>query len=206
MSGQFEQRRLSRPAYQLDVLDAFAGEEQAACRAQLRAAWRELGATRRRHDELAKGTAAAEERLAELRALAADTEGLEPDGEESLRTERERLRHVTELAAGVAAAGEALAPEDGDGAAGLAAHAERALAPIENLAPELERSAGELRDIEMRLREAASDLRAFLASLEAEPDRVEQIEVELDRIAETKRRFRCATYEELLERAAERKA
>ncbi len=28
MSGQFEQRRLARPAYQLDVLDAFCGEEQ----------------------------------------------------------------------------------------------------------------------------------------------------------------------------------
>ena len=30
MSGQFEQRRLARAAYQLDVLDGFVGEEQAA--------------------------------------------------------------------------------------------------------------------------------------------------------------------------------
>src|SRR5438552_8903193 len=52
MSGQFEQRRLARRSYQLDVLDAFAGEEQAARRAQLRAAWRELAAARRRHEEL----------------------------------------------------------------------------------------------------------------------------------------------------------
>ena len=36
MSGQFEQRRLARPAYQLDVLDAFAGEEQLRRRAALR--------------------------------------------------------------------------------------------------------------------------------------------------------------------------
>src|ERR671936_811082 len=28
MSGQFEQRRLARPSFQLDVLDAFVGEEQ----------------------------------------------------------------------------------------------------------------------------------------------------------------------------------
>jgi DNA repair ATPase RecN len=28
MSGQFEQRRLARPSYQLDVLDAFCGDEQ----------------------------------------------------------------------------------------------------------------------------------------------------------------------------------
>ena len=206
MSGQFEQRRLARPAYQLDVLDAFAGEEQLRRRAALRTAWRELGAARRRHDELTRDAAAAEARLAELRALVEDTEGLEPGTEESLRAERERLRHVTELAEGAAAAGEALAPEDGEGASGLVALAERAIAPLERLAPELERAGNELRDAELRLRETASELRAFLASLEAEPDRLEQVESELDRIAETRRRFRCESYEELLARAAEARA
>ena len=37
MSGQFEQRRLARPAYQLDVLDSFIGEEQLRLRSELRA-------------------------------------------------------------------------------------------------------------------------------------------------------------------------
>jgi DNA repair protein RecN (Recombination protein N) len=203
MSGQFEQRRLARSAYQLDVLDAFAGEEQARRRRALRQGWRELGAARRRHDELTQNAAAAEARLAELRALVEDTDGFEPDSEEQLRAERERLRHVTELAAGVAAAGEALAPEDAEGAAGLVALAERAVAPLERLAPELERAGNELRDVELRLRETASELRAFLASLEAEPDRLEQIESELDSIADAKRRFRCESYEELLARATE---
>src|SRR5438094_5554740 len=82
MSGQFEQRRLARPSYQLDVLDAFAGDEQLRLRVELRAAWRELGAARRRHEELSRGAAAEEERLAELAALVEDTEGLEPDAEE----------------------------------------------------------------------------------------------------------------------------
>src|SRR5947207_6520160 len=39
MSGQFEQRRLARAAYQLDVLDGFVGEEQSRLRAELRGAW-----------------------------------------------------------------------------------------------------------------------------------------------------------------------
>jgi DNA repair protein RecN (Recombination protein N) len=203
MSGQFEQRRLARPSYQLDLLDAFAGEEQQRRRAELRLAWRELLAARRRHDELAQGAAAAEIRLAELRALVEDAAGLEAGAEDSLRAERERLRHVTELAHGVAAAGEALAPDDGEGAAGCVALAERAVSPLERLAPELERAGNELRDVELRLRETASELRAFLASLEAEPDRLDRIESELDLIAETKRRFRCGSYEELLARAAE---
>ena len=206
MSGQFEQRRLARPAYQLDVLDGFAGEEQLKRRAALRAAWRELGSARKRHEELTRDAAAAADRVDQLRALVEDTEGLEPDTEQRLRDERERLRHVTELAEGAAAAGEALAPEDGEGASGLVALAERAIAPLERLAPELERAGNELRDVELRLREAASELRAFLASLEAEPDRLEQVESELDRIAETRRRFRCESYEELLARATEARA
>jgi DNA repair protein RecN (Recombination protein N) len=203
MSGQFEQRRLARASYQLDVLDAFCGEGQLRRRVAARVAWRELQAARRRHAELQGGAEAAEARLAELRALVEDTLGMEAEDEEALRAERERLRHVTELAAGAGAAGDALAPDDGDGAASLVALAERAISPLEALAPELQRSGDELRDAELRLRETATELRSFLASLEAEPDRLEQVEAELDRIAEAKRRFRCNSYEELLARAAE---
>ena len=206
MSGQFEQRRLARPSYQLDVLDSFVGAEQLRRRAELRFAWRELTAARRRHEELQQGAAAADARLAELRALVEDTAGLEPDAEESLRGERERLRHVTELADGAAGAAEALAPDEGEGAAGLVGSAERSLAPLEQLAPELARAGDELRDVELRLRETASELRGFLTTLEAEPGRLEQIEAGLDRIAETKRRFRAQSYEELLARAAEARA
>jgi DNA repair protein RecN (Recombination protein N) len=131
---------------------------------------------------------------------------MEPDSEQALRDERERLRHVTELAHGAATAADALAPDDGEGAAGLTAAAERAVAPLERLAPELARAGDELRDAELRLRETASELRRFLTMLEAEPGRLEEVEGELDRIAETKRRFRADTYAELLARAAQAKA
>ena len=206
MSGQFEQRRLARPSYQLEVLDRFCGEEQRARRTAARTAWRDLQAVRRRHDELTANAALAEARLAELRALVEDTEGMERDAEDQLRAERERHRHVAELGAGAAAAALALAPDDGEGATGLVALAERAVAPLERLAPELERAGNELRDVELRLRETVSDLHAFLASLEAEPGSLEELEAELDRIAEAKRRFRCATYDELLTRRDEAQA
>jgi len=200
MSGQFQQRRLQRGSFQLDVLDAYAGT--AAVRAELRAGWRELLAARRRLDELTRDAAAHESRIAELRALVEDTKGLEPGEEDALRDEREKLRHVEELAAGAAAAAEALAPDDGEGAAGLAAVAERAVAPLESLAPELRRVGDELRDVELRLREAASELRSFLAGLGAEPGRLQELEERLERIADTKRRFSCETFAELLARAA----
>src|SRR6202165_5114167 len=50
MSGQFEQRRLARPGYQLDVLDSFVGSEQLRRRAESRLAWRELSAARPRRE------------------------------------------------------------------------------------------------------------------------------------------------------------
>ncbi|MGB8003648.1 MAG: AAA family ATPase [Gaiellaceae bacterium] len=206
MSGQFEQRRLSRPSYQLDVLDSFVGADQLRRRTEARIAWRELLAARHRHEELEQGAAAAEARLAELRALVEDTSGFEADTEETLRAERERLRHVTELAEGAAAAAEALAPDDGEGAAGLVAAAERAVSPLESLAPDLARAGDELRDAELRLRETASELRGFLTTLEAEPGRLETLESELDRIADAKRRFRVSSYDELLGRAAAARA
>src|SRR5438045_1795492 len=103
MSGQFEQRRLARPSYQLDVLDTFVGADQLRRRERLRTAWRELLTARRRHDELTRDAATAEARIAELRALVEDTDGLEPGLEEALRAERERFRHTGELIESAAA-------------------------------------------------------------------------------------------------------
>src|SRR5919109_2382053 len=76
MSGQFEQRRLARPSFQLEVLDAFIGEEQMRRRGELARAWRELVGAHRRRDELAQAEAWRKERVAELRELVARTEGL----------------------------------------------------------------------------------------------------------------------------------
>jgi DNA repair protein RecN (Recombination protein N) len=194
MSGQFEQRRLSRPAYQRETLDAFAGLDLRAARD----AWRELQATRRALEAL--DAAGAEARLAELRALADDTSAVEADREDVLRAERERLRHVTELAEGTAEAAAALAPDDGEGATDLVAAAERAVAPLERLAPDLGAAGEALRQVEVQLRETASELRGFLASLEAEPGRLEQVEGELDALADLRRRYRAQTLAELLER------
>jgi DNA repair protein RecN (Recombination protein N) len=204
MSGQFEQRRLARPSFQLDVLDAYVGEKQLRRRVDLGRAWRALVAARRRHEELAGMAAGQAARLDELRELATRTAGLEPGLEDDLRGERERLRRVGELAVAAAGAAEALAPEapDGSGAAELAAHAARALGPVAGLAPELAAVEREIGESAVSLREAASSLRGFLASLDDEPGRLAEIEAELDRIADAKRRFGAVSYDELLAHAA----
>ena len=202
LSGQFAQRRLSRPSHQLDLLDAFVGAAQRGRRAEARDAWRGLQAAARRVEELERGADAERARLDELQALVEDTEGFSTGEEDQLRVDRERVRHVAELGEGAQAALAALDPDDGDGARALAAAAERAVAPLERLAPELEASAAELRELVVRLGEVASDLRRFSDSLDADPARVVDVEERLDRIADVRRRHRAATLEELLERRA----
>ena len=199
MSGQFEQRRLARASYQRGVLDAFAGIDTVAATR----AWRELQAARRLHDELTRDAATARTRVEELRLLAADTDGRQPEREDELRSERERLRHLTELVEAAAAAASALSPDDGTGARDFVAAAERAVAPVERLAPELAAAGDALRQAELQLHETASDLKSFLASLEAEPGRLEQVEAELEELADLRRRHRVQTYAELLERGEE---
>ena len=173
MSGQFEQRRLSRPAYQLGVLDAYAGLGD--LRRAARGAWRDLSTARRVYEELTRDAAAVEARLGELRALAEDTAGLEAGREAELTGERERLRRVDELVQASAGAADALSPDDGEGATDRIAAAERLVAPLELLAPELASAGATLRETEHALREAVHELRAFLASLEAEPGRLEEV-------------------------------
>ena len=202
MSGQFEQRRLGRPSFQLDVLDAFCGAPQEERRVGAAVTWRELVAARRRHDELTRDADAVAARLAELQALVDATEGMQANEEAELLARRERLRHVEELAEAASAAASAIAPDEGEGAASLAAGAERALAPLERIAPELAGSAEELRDLAVRLVEVGSDLHRFVASLDAEPGAIEHVEERLQAIADLKRRFAAESYESLLEAAA----
>jgi DNA repair protein RecN (Recombination protein N) len=200
LSGQFAQRRLARPSHQLDLLDAFAGPDQRLRRIEARDAWRSLAAANRRVEELEHGADTERVRLAELAALVEDTEGFEPGQEDDLRAERERFRHVAELGDGALAAVAAIEPEDGDGARSLAAAAERALAPLERLAPELEAAAAELRDLVVRIGEVGSDVRRFAETLDADPERAAVVEERLDRIADAKRRHRAPSLDELLDR------
>ena len=193
------------PSYQLDVLDAFCGEEQQRRRAEARRPGASCGCAPppRRADPRRRGGGGAARRAARARR---GHRGPGAGAEEALRAERERLRHVTELVEAAAAAAEALAAGGGRGRGRPRRRSRARRRRRERLAPELAQAGDELRDAELRLRETASALRGFLAALEAEPARVEQVEAGLDRIAEAKRRYRCESYEELLARAAEARA
>ncbi len=189
ISSQHEARRLALPATQLDLLDAAAGCDR--LRGAMAGAWAELRERRADLDRARAEAGEAERRRGELEELVARVdEAAVADGErDALGRERQRLRHLDELSAAIGGAAALISPEDGDGALSLAARATELLAGGEQYQAELAVLSSELRDACVRLQEVASELRAHLAGLEAEPARLEHVEARLQLFVELERRF-----------------
>ena len=204
MSGQFQQRRLSRPAFQLDVLDAFA--ETGELRAAMRSAWRDLSAARRRHAGARRrrsaaggaprgaprarrghGRARAGRRVRPARAARA---GAPPRGAR-LRCRRGRRRART------GRWGRSRRPRRACRASRCTAGVARARARTSRRRAPRRRAASP-RD---RVGAALVPCRSLGGA-----GRLEEIESQLERISDAKRRFRCETYDELLARAEAAKA
>lgn len=200
LSGQFESRRLAKPSYQMDLLDAFSGDEQLVRRVECAKAWKRMTEARRRRDEILADRAGHDARLEELKLLVEATADFADGEEKTLSIERTRLLRVNDLAIAAQEAAEALAPEliDTAGAADMAGSAERALADLRTIDPLLDSVAADITSAEEGLRDAASQLRGYLSSLEAEPGRLEWIEGRLLRFQEAQRRFKVADYDALL--------
>src|SRR4051812_1257449 len=123
--GQHEHRKLMLASAQLEILDGFAGPEQAARRAAYAGAYGRERALRERLLELRERAGARDRELDLLEWELAEIERAGPSVEEeaALEAERSRLRHVEALRGAVAAGAGALDGEDGGAAAALAAAA-----------------------------------------------------------------------------------
>ena len=205
LSGQFAQRRLARPSYQLDLLDAFVGT--GAARAEERRARglaRRCRPPTRRLEELERGRRRRAGPARRARGARRGHRGARRPGEEdALRAERERIRHVAELGEGAAAARRSARPGRRRGRA----HARRrrgarARAARASGARARDRGDGASRSRRPARRGRRATCIASRTSLDADPARLAEVEERLDRIADVRRRYRAATLEELLERRA----
>jgi DNA repair protein RecN (Recombination protein N) len=189
VSGQHDHRRLVGSAAQAAVLDAFAGPDaQAAAaglrreRARLRRARRALAAARERRE-------AAEREREHLEDLVAtvDAAGIDPAEEDALRAERSRLMHAGRLADGASAAAAELV-RDGDGAMDALARAEAAVAPLVEVDEALRPVRDDLAAAAASLAEASLGLGGYLAALDADPGRRDEVEGRLEVYARLIRR------------------
>ena len=155
------------------------------------AAWSDLRAARAALADAREHAEEAVRRRGELEYLVERVDAAEvaPGEREQITVERERLRHLDELAAAITGAIELLSPDDGEGAQTVIARASQLVADAERFEPSLAAVSAELRDAGVRLQEATAELRSHTADLEADPGRLEAIEQRLELFAELERRF-----------------
>jgi DNA repair protein RecN (Recombination protein N) len=202
LSSQHEAQRIAKPAVQLALLDGHAGNGERLV--AMAAAWAGLRAARLAVATAREDAEQAERRRGELEYLVERVDAAEVvvQEREQIAAERERLRHLDELAAAITGALDLLSPDEGEGAEMLVARAAQLVTGGEAFEPALTAVSAELRDAALRLQESVATLRGHTADLEADPGRLEEIEQRLELFAELERRF-GAPLERVLELAAE---
>lgn len=201
--GQSDQLRLRSHSHQRETLDRYAGPEHASMVADYRSLWQQQAEAAAELHAL-RETAAERLHEAELLRLGlAEVERIAPQPEEdqALGAEAERLRHAEELGRDVSAARDALEGDDlGEAPAVIvlldqaARSVDRAAAVDEATAP----LAARLRDIAFQATDVAADLSGYLASLGSEAGRLEWVEQRRSELARLTRSY-GATINEVLE-------
>jgi DNA repair protein RecN (Recombination protein N) len=182
--GQHEHRKLTLASAQAEVLDSFAGGEHLRLRAEYREAHQRVLAVRRELEMLREREGARERDLDLLRFELAEIEELAPDPDEqvALAAERDRLQGVEGLRGAASAASLALTGEEEGAAAALLAEADAALARPAGVDPDLDVLRARVTAISLELSDLGSELRGYLESLQADPERLEQAEAQLQAV------------------------
>ena len=210
--GQSEQVRLAGRDRQRELLDRFAGVDQQVRLTTYRTCYDELRAAQTELDRL---RTEAQERAREIDLLRFGLDEIEraapqPGEDVALAEEAQRLQASDDLRADAASAIVALAGSDDEAGGALAglAQARRAVERLATADTEAKPFAGRVREVGYLLTELAGDLSSYLASLEVQPGRLEQIAERRFELAGLLRKYGSSCDEVLAwsARAAERLA
>jgi DNA repair protein RecN (Recombination protein N) len=186
--GQHEQQSLLRPESHREILDRYARLE--AELSEYSRAWDKATGLRARVDELNRRERERADLLdlARFRVSELDKARLVAGEDEALAAERTVLANATKLAR---AAGEAEAMLYGaDGAAvDAVANAQTRLAEAEQIDAKLNEPLELIRTARINLEEAARMLSGYAQKVEADPTRLEQVEVRLQELNQLKRKY-----------------
>jgi len=188
LHGQHEHQRLMEAGRQLDLLDRYAGTEEARERVAGR-----VGEWEAARDELRRIAEEAregerEENLLRFQLSEIDAIRLREGEEDELRVERRRLLHAERIAAGLAEVTALLYDDERSAAARL----QRAGALLRELAgydPELGAPAAALGEAEAYLEDAIGRARALRDRAPFDPRRLAEIDERLDAISRLKRKY-----------------
>ena len=186
--GQGGERQLLAAETALDLLDAFGGlGPDAAAVAGLARAFRDAEA---RKEELAASRRDRDRRLDLLRFEVSEIDGASLDGfdEEALSSERNLLGHADKVRQLGAAAAAALSEEEGS-AADRVGEAARAIGDLARIDASFEDADAEIAELKARIGDLAGNVARSAASVEADPERLAEIEDRLARLARLKKKY-----------------
>jgi DNA repair protein RecN (Recombination protein N) len=190
LAGQHEHQTLGDPAQHLAILDAFGGHgvrlaEMAAAHARLEAAARALAAA-----TLDERTRAEREEFVRFQLKELDDAGLQDGEDERLKLERERLRAAEKLLSAARRGEDAIYAREGAIAEELGTLG-RELAELGRIDPELGRVGKQVDEARVTLEEAARDLRRYADGLDADPQRLAEVEERTDLLMKLLRKHRA---------------
>jgi DNA repair protein RecN (Recombination protein N) len=187
--GQHEHQRLLARSYQLEVLDAFAGDDAILQRAAVARDYERATVLERALRELNDDVGQALAELEFARFAVNEIDDVAPlDGEdEILRERRDYLANVERIGAALGRAHEALAGE-GSAAEALGA-AGAALADVARFAPDLAALASTLGALQSDANEAAVAIGRALDRAEFDPRELEAVTARLDGVERLKKKY-----------------
>ncbi|MGZ3442826.1 MAG: DNA repair protein RecN, partial [Polyangia bacterium] len=189
LAGQHEHQTLGDPAHHLSILDAFGGHAvelvaMAAAHARIEAAARALGSA-----TLDERTRAEREEFLKFQLKELVDARLEPGEDERLKLERERLRSAEKLLSAARRGEDAIYAREGAIAEELGTLG-RELTELGRIDPELGRVGRQIDEARVTLEEAARDLRRYAEHLDADPERLAEVDERTDLLAKLLRKHR----------------
>ena len=188
--GQHDSASLFDEDNHLAFLDAFADNQD--LREAYAQAYGVVAALRREIDSLTMDESEKLRRMETLKYQIGEIEkaDLEPGEDEALEERRKILQNAEKLSSGLEEATECLyGGEDSDGAAGLLAQAEHALARLSRFSDSFQAIHDRVADLMYQVQDAAEEVRDARDDLSYSADELEQIESRLDVIHKLRRKY-----------------
>ena len=188
--GQHDSASLFDEENHLAFLDAFA--DNRSLRESYSQAYQKVTELRREIDSLTMDESEKLRRMETLKYQIEEIEKaqLEPGEDEALEQRRKILQNAEKLSSGLEEATQCLyGGEDTDGAAGLLAQAEHALARLGRFSDSFQSIHDRVADLMYQVQDAAEEVRDTRDSLNYSADELEQIESRLDVIHKLRRKY-----------------
>ena len=188
--GQHDSASLFDEENHLAFLDAFA--DNRSLRESYSQAYQKVAELRREIDSLTMDESEKLRRMETLKYQIGEIEKaqLEPGEDEALEQRRKLLQNAEKLSSGLEEATQCLyGGEDTDGAAGLLAQAEHALARLGRFSDSFQSIHDRVADLMYQVQDAAEEVRDTRDSLNYSADELEQIESRLDVIHKLRRKY-----------------